>query len=59
MGGLVEEESSETLKKVPFLGDIPLLGRLFSRTATRSRRKSLLIFITTHLVKPTGERYRP
>lgn len=57
MGGLTQEESSETLKKVPFLGDIPLLGRLFSRTATTNNRRSLLIFITTHLVKPTGERY--
>jgi type II secretory pathway component GspD/PulD (secretin) len=58
MGGLIEEASSETLKKVPFLGDIPILGRLFSRTATTNDKKSLLIFITTHLVKPTGERYR-
>ncbi len=57
MGGLIKEKSGNTVKKVPFLGDIPILGRLFRRTATQSEKKSLLIFITTYLVKPTGERY--
>ncbi len=58
MGGLIKEKSGEIVKKVPFLGDIPLIGRLFRRTATQSEKKSLLIFITTYLVKPTGERYQ-
>ena len=58
LGGLVEEEEDMEVKKVPLLGDIPLLGRFFRRDAKVSAKKSLLIFITTHLVKPTGERYR-
>ncbi len=58
LGGLIEEEESETVSKTPFFGDIPILGRLFKRTATVSEKRSLLIFITTDLVKPTGERYR-
>ena len=58
LGGLIAEEEHEIVTKVPFLGDIPLLGRLFRRTATTSEKNSLLIFITTHLIKPTGERYR-
>ena len=57
MGGLIKEKSRDIVKKVPFFGDIPILGRLFRRTATQSEKKSLLIFITTYLVKPTGERY--
>lgn len=58
LGGLIREGSSDIIKKVPFLGDIPLLGRLFKRTVTTNYKNSLLIFITTHLIKPTGERYR-
>ena len=58
LGGLIEDEEHENVYKVPILGSIPILGRLFRRTVTTSQKNSLLIFITTHLVKPTGERYR-
>ena len=58
LGGLIEDEEHEIVSKVPLLGSIPVLGRLFRRTVTTSQKSSLLIFITTHLVKPTGERYR-
>ena len=58
MGGLIREKAGTTVEKVPFFGDIPILGRLFKRTVVQSEKKSLLIFITTYLVKPTGERYQ-
>ena len=45
LGGLIQDDIVGTVSKVPLLGDIPLLGRLF-RTDTRSREKrTLLVFL--------------
>ncbi|MHC4646416.1 MAG: secretin N-terminal domain-containing protein [Planctomycetota bacterium] len=46
IGGLVEDIISENVKKVPLLGDLPLLGGLFRRTVTDKGKKELLIFLT-------------
>lgn len=48
MGGLTRTEESEELKKVPVLGDIPFLGRLFRHTSKSSNRRNLVI-----LIRPT------
>jgi general secretion pathway protein D len=51
LGGLQKESDSISVDKVPFLGDIPLLGRLFqSRTKTRVKQ-DLLIVLTPHVVR--------
>jgi type IV pilus assembly protein PilQ len=51
LGGIFQSEVSTTVSKTPFLGDIPYLGRLFSRTATSNDRSELLIFITPRILK--------
>ena len=50
LGGLVDERIEETVDKIPFLGDIPLLGYLFRQTTQLRSQKELLIFITPRIV---------
>lgn len=50
LGGMITTEDKDIHHKVPFLGDIPLLGRLFRYDKTSSARKELLIFLTPHIV---------
>lgn len=54
MGGLTREEVKKVTDKVPFFGDIPLLGRLFQSKGESSQKKNLLIFVTANLVSPGG-----
>ncbi len=55
MGGLIREELTTVKDKIPFLGDIPLLGRLFRTEGQKSRKTNLLIFVTARLVDPAGK----
>jgi type II secretory pathway component GspD/PulD (secretin) len=50
MGGLVQEGESTTHRKIPILGDIPLLGKLFSAQATAKERTELVFFLTPRIV---------
>lgn len=50
IGGLVSTDQSESLQKVPLLGDIPLIGFLFKRQGTVTKRTNLLVFITPHIL---------
>jgi type II secretory pathway component GspD/PulD (secretin) len=50
LGGLFEETSSETITKLPFLGDIPVLGRFFKNKATSHQRDELVFLITPHIL---------
>jgi general secretion pathway protein D len=54
MGGLTREQVKEVNDKVPILGDIPLLGRLFRSKGETSQKRNLLIFVTANLVSPGG-----
>ncbi|MDA0346037.1 MAG: hypothetical protein O3C43_01535 [Verrucomicrobia bacterium] len=54
MGGLTREEVKEVNDKVPFLGDIPLLGRFFQSKGESTQKRSLLIFVTANMVSPGG-----
>ncbi len=54
MGGLTREEVREVDDKVPFLGDIPLFGRLFKSKGESSQKRNLLIFVTANMVSPGG-----
>jgi general secretion pathway protein D len=49
IGGLMEDRKTETVKKVPLLGYIPILGALFRRTTTDTTKTELLIFLTPHV----------
>lgn len=54
MGGLTREEVKKVSDKVPLLGDIPLLGRLFRSKGESTSKRNLLIFVTANLVSPGG-----
>ncbi|MDR2667505.1 MAG: hypothetical protein LBB38_00465 [Puniceicoccales bacterium] len=49
MGGLTREEMKTVRDKIPILGDIPLLGRLFRSNGQSSQKRNLLIFVTARL----------
>jgi len=55
MGGFVHDDDTVTKKKVPILGDIPLIGRLFRYDYTSRSKKNLVIFITATLITAEGE----
>jgi type II secretory pathway component GspD/PulD (secretin) len=50
IGGLTTEQDTETNSRVPFLSDIPLLGELFEHDKSERTRRSLLVFLTPHIV---------
>ena len=54
MGGLTREEVKTVNDKVPVLGDIPLLGRLFRSKGESAQKRNLLIFVTANLLSPGG-----
>ena len=51
IGGLIQEESSDTERKVPILGDIPFLGRLFKGTYNVKTKSELVIFLSPKIVR--------
>ncbi len=55
MGGLMREEVTKGVDRVPVLGHIPLLGNLFSRKVDNKQKRNLLIFVTASIIAPTGE----
>jgi general secretion pathway protein D len=54
MGGMITEERVATFDKIPFLGDLPYIGRLFQSKGERTEKRNLLIFVTARLVDPAG-----
>lgn len=54
MGGLTREDVKKVHDKVPVLGSLPLVGRLFRSTGESTQKRNLLIFVTAHLVTPGG-----
>jgi len=59
LGGLIREDISTVDDKVPILGDIPLLGRLFRSKAEQAIKKNMLIFVTVRILRPDGEPLNP
>lgn len=51
MGGLVRDSAKESVRKVPILGDIPVLGWLFKSKSNESAKSNMLIFITPKIVR--------
>src|SRR5687767_5199421 len=56
LGGLIAENVSKTMDKVPVLGDIPFLGRLFRSDRSTSEKRNLVVFVTPKLIDPAGNR---
>jgi pilus assembly protein CpaC len=67
LAGLLQDNVRETVKKIPGLGNLPIIGPLFSSTGYQQEKTDLLIAVTPHLVKPNpegtirfpGEDFRP
>ena len=57
LGGIYETERRETVTKVPFLGDIPGLGRLFKSTQRVNNKAELLIFVTPRILEEGSSIY--
>ncbi len=54
LGGLVREDVQRVRDKIPLLGDIPLIGRLFRSEVDQSIKRNLVIFVTARLIDPAG-----
>ena len=54
MGGLQEAHKVKFEDKLPVLGDLPLIGRLFRSEGEEELRKAFLVFVRVDLVDPTG-----
>ncbi|MBM3316045.1 type II and III secretion system protein, partial [candidate division WOR-3 bacterium] len=53
IGGLVKDEETRNVGKIPQLGDIPILGQLFRKTSVQHSKSDLMIFIIPRVVMPT------
>lgn len=51
IGGLVSDSETQTTKKVPFFGDIPVLGFFFRSKTTLKQKQNLLIFLTPYIIR--------
>lgn len=51
LGGIFQQQSAKGQRKVPLMGDIPLLGTLFRHATTEQKRRELVIFITPRLIR--------
>lgn len=65
LGGLIREDETETVRKVPLLGDLPLIGFLFRSTSISLEKRNLMVFIKPQilhdrdsLAKLSSEKYR-
>lgn len=56
LGGIFEQETLNNQTKVPFLGDIPYLGRLFRKDIKSDNKRELLIFVTPRIVNDSVSR---
>ncbi|MEH6823836.1 MAG: type IV pilus secretin PilQ [Motiliproteus sp.] len=57
LGGVFQKDATEFVSKVPLLGDIPYIGRLFTQTRHSNVKKELLIFITTKIISESLSTY--
>ena len=55
-GGLIEDRASTVQDKVPILGDIPFLGRLFKSKGSDRLKRAVLFFVKVNIIDPSGKR---
>ena len=56
LGGLMHDEELDTVNKIPILGDIPILGWLFSSRKREKKKKNLIVFITPKIIKTAQDK---
>jgi pilus assembly protein CpaC len=52
IGGLLDNRTTDTLEKIPFIGDIPLLGKFFQSKSVTKQNTELIVIVTPELVRP-------
>jgi general secretion pathway protein D len=55
IGGLIQERATRSVKKVPLLGSLPVLGGLFRDTQNIKQKTNLLIFLTPYIIRDEGD----
>lgn len=55
IGGLISKKTTTSVAKVPFLGDIPLLGALFRVNKKEKERRNLLVFLTPYIIHSSAD----
>lgn len=55
LGGLIDDSSSNTVQRVPGLGDIPILGNLFRYRSTQATKRNLMVFIRPLIINNRGK----
>ena len=58
LGGLIREDVQKVEDKVPILGDVPIIGRLFRSSIDQHIKRNLIIFVTARLINAGGEPLR-
>jgi len=51
---LISDNVVKIKDKVPFLGDLPLMGKLFTSESSQTTKKNLVIFVTPRIIDPAG-----
>jgi len=57
LGGLITEDVTKIKDKVPVLGDLPFVGRLFRSESSSTAKRNLMVFVTPTIIDPAGNRY--
>jgi general secretion pathway protein D len=55
LGGLIREDTTNTIDGIPFLSKIPLIGSLFSTTTKNTTRAELILLLTPHVLRTQKE----
>ncbi|MBI3722249.1 MAG: hypothetical protein HY248_06815, partial [Fimbriimonas ginsengisoli] len=58
LGGIIRSTVSSTVRKIPLLGDIPILGNLFKTTEHDKQKTELMVFLSPHIVRNADEAKR-
>ncbi|NNE38361.1 MAG: type II secretion system protein GspD [Gammaproteobacteria bacterium] len=59
LGGLIQDDISQNRQKIPLLGDIPILGNLFSYRRNSREKTNLLIFLRPRIIRVSGDMDEP
>jgi hypothetical protein len=59
LGGLIREDVQDVEDKLPVMGDLPFIGRLFRTEVEDHFKRNLMIFVTATLIDPAGQRITP
>jgi general secretion pathway protein D len=55
IGGLIQERSTKSVKKIPLLGSLPIIGWLFRDTVTSKQKTNLLLFLTPYIIRDESD----